>query len=81
MNNKDKAREFCKKVADLAEEYGLSFFLVTEGVSITRNKGVDAVRHARICHEEWERNHGENPNEDWIKDKKMSVEDIENIFG
>lgn len=81
--NKDKiklAREFCKEVAELAEKYGLSFFMVTEGASIARNKGVEAVRHARECHEKWEKEHGEDPNEDWIKDK-ISVEDIENLFG
>ena len=35
-NKIDKARELCSKVAELSKEYGLSFFFVTEGASITR---------------------------------------------
>ena len=33
MNNIEKAREFCSKVKDLANEYNLSFFVVTEGAT------------------------------------------------
>lgn len=62
-----QARNFCKEVADLAEKYDLSFFLVTEGASITRNNGVEAVRHARECHEKREKKNGHDPNEDWMK--------------
>ena len=69
-NKIDKARELCGKVADLSKEYGLSFFFVTEGASITRNNGCDAVRHAREAQIEWEKKNGADPDEDWIKDKK-----------
>ena len=69
-NKIDKARELCSKVADLSKEYGLSFFFVTEGASITRNNGCDAVRHAREAQIEWEKKNGADPDEDWVKGKK-----------
>ena len=69
-NKIDKARELCSKVANLSKEYGLSFFFVTEGASITRNNGCDAIRHAREAQIEWEKKNGADPDEDWIKDKK-----------
>ena len=43
----------------------MSFFFVTEGASITDNRGNDAVKHARLCHEEWEKAHGEDPKKEW----------------
>lgn len=61
----EKARLFCMEVKKLAQKYGLSFFLVTEGASITDNNGCDAVHNARICHERWEEEHGFDPKEDW----------------
>lgn len=42
-----KARQLCKEVEELCKKYDMSFFFVTEGASITRNKGNDAVRNAR----------------------------------
>jgi hypothetical protein len=68
--NVEKARELCSKVAELAKEYNLPFFFVTEGASITRNNGCDAVRNAREAQIEWEKKNGADPDEDWIKDKK-----------
>lgn len=68
--NVEKARELCSKVAELAKEYNLPFFFVTEGASITRNNGCDAVRNAREAQIEWEKKNGVDPDEDWIKDKK-----------
>ena len=68
--NIEKARELCSKVAELAKEYNLPFFFVTEGASITRNNGCDAVRNAREAQIEWEKKNGADPDEDWIKDKK-----------
>ncbi len=68
--NVEKARELCSKVAELAKEYDLPFFFVTEGASITRNNGCDAVRNAREAQIEWEKKNGADPDEDWIKDKK-----------
>lgn len=68
MENKNdikKAREFCQEVKILAEKYNLSFFLVTEGASVTNNHGCEAVRNARMHHEEWERENGFDPDEEW----------------
>lgn len=73
MNKKEdlkKAREFCQKVKELAKEYDLSFFVVTEGASATSNNGCEAVKNARDNHIKWELEHGEDPFEDWSKDIK-----------
>lgn len=59
--NVEKARELCSKVAELAKEYNLPFFFVTEGASITRNNGCDAVRNAREAQIEWEKKNGADP--------------------
>jgi len=64
-----KAREFCQKVKELANEYGLSFFVVTEGASAINNNGCEAVKNARDNHIKWELEHGSDPYEDWGKDK------------
>ena len=56
--NEKKAREFCLAVKKLNEQFNMSFFFVTEGASITDNRGNEAVKHARLCHEEWEKAHG-----------------------
>ena len=68
MNNIEKAREICSKVKDLANEYNLSFFVVTEGASAISNNGCEAVKHARDCHIDWEKQQGFDPYEDWSKD-------------
>ncbi len=64
-----KSREFCSKVKDLTKLYNLSFFFVTEGASAVSNNGCEAVKHARDCHIEWEKQHNFDPFEDWSKDK------------
>jgi hypothetical protein len=64
-----KAREFCKRVKEIAKEYDLSFFVVTEGASATNNNGCEAVKNARDNHIKWELEHGSDPYEDWGKDK------------
>lgn len=64
-----KAREFCQKVKELAKEYDLSFFVVTEGASAISNNGCEAVKNARDNHVKWELEHGSNPYEDWSEDK------------
>jgi len=64
-----KTREFCKKVKELAKEYNLSFFVVTEGASATNNNGCDAVKNARDNHIKWELEHNFDPYEDWNIDK------------
>ena len=66
--NVEKARELCSKVAELAKEYDLPFFFVTEGASITRNNGNDAVRNAREAQILWENKNNFNPDEDWVKE-------------
>lgn len=65
MNNIEKARAFCSEVRELARKYDLSFFIVTEGASSISNNGCEAVRNARMCHEEWEKANGFDPHEDW----------------
>lgn len=67
-----KAREFCKKVKELAKEYDLSFFVVTEGASAISNNGCEAVKNARDNHIKWELEHGSDPYEDWGKDKQSN---------
>ena len=69
INKIEKAREFCTKVKDLAEQYNLPFFVVTEGASAISNNGCEAVKHARNCHIEWEKQHNFDPFEDWSKNK------------
>ena len=65
----EKSREFCSKVKELAKQYNLSFFVVTDGASAILNNGCEAVKHARDCHIEWEKQHNFDPFEDWSKDK------------
>lgn len=59
------AREFCQKVRNLADEYNVSFFVVTEGASAIKNNNCEAVKNARDCHIKWEKEHGFDPEEDW----------------
>lgn len=66
--NKEEARKFCYEVKLLAKKYDLPFFLVTDGASVTVNNNCDAVRHARLCHIIWEKEHGFDPDEDWNKE-------------
>lgn len=68
ITKEEKARKFCSDVKKLAEQYNLSFFVVTEGASATLNDNCEAVKHARDCHIEWEKQHNFNPFEDWEKD-------------
>ena len=61
----EKARIFCKEVKKLGRQFNLNFFFLTEGASVTSNNGNPAIRHARKCHEEWERQNGFDPDEEW----------------
>lgn len=70
MNNKEKAREFCLEVKNLAKEYDLPFFVVTDGASATSNNNCSAVKNARDAHIKWEQENGYNPFEDWSKNEK-----------
>ena len=70
MNEKQiKAREFCKKVKELAKEYNLPFFVVTDGASATDNNGCEAVKNARDNHKLCEEKNKFDPKEDWSKEK------------
>lgn len=70
----NKSREFCSKVKELAKDYNLSFFVVTDGASAISNNGCEAVKHARDCHIEWEKQNNYDPYEDWLKDKGKNNE-------
>lgn len=76
------ARRFCKDVSELHKrKYAdLDFFLVTNGASVTRNKGDEAVRKCRETLIDYEKKHGSDPNEDWLKsfsyDPPMSYEKL-----
>lgn len=68
------ARQFVSDVKDIAKKYDANFFLVTDGASGTHNDGTNAaVKHARDSHKEWELKHGFDPEEDWGKNKKKSI--------
>ncbi len=54
------------EVECLATRYGLPFFVVTEGASMTRNKDCKAVENARISHIRWEQENGIDSDEDWL---------------
>lgn len=70
------ARKFVKDVGNIAKEYDANYFVVTDGASGVHNSGNEAVRAARKAHEQWERSHGEDPNEDWSKgDKKKAIKE------
>lgn len=61
------SRELMQQVADLAKQYKLPVFAVTDGASITRNNGNPGIKAAREALAKWEKEHGEDPDEDWIK--------------
>lgn len=65
-----KARKFCKEVKELAQQYNLPFFLVTDGASATSNNGCEAVKNARENHIQWELKNNYDPYEDWEKDNR-----------
>ena len=69
----EKAREFCQKVKELAKEYDLSFFVVTEGASAISNNGCEAVKNARDNHIKWELEHNSDPYEDWSKSESENL--------
>ncbi len=63
-----KAREFVSEVMNLANEYELNCFVVTDGASGITNTNNPAVEHARKCHTEWEIENGIDPEHDWSDD-------------
>lgn len=80
-DNKNRAREFVSKVRELANEYGLPFFVVTDGASATSNNGCEAVRVARDHHIQYELSIGSDPYEDWSRSDVISfpVEELEEL--
>lgn len=68
-----KARQFCADVRTLASKKNLPFFVVTNGASAYSNDGNEAIRHARDMHIEWEKTHGEDPDEDWSSQMESIV--------
>ena len=77
MNKKD-LRLFLNEVDKLAKLYNADYFIVTNGGSKYSNRGEGAIEHARRCHEDWEREHGFDPTEDWAlaEAQKMFIADI-----
>lgn len=67
-----KARRFVAEVTELAQAYGLNFFVVTDGASAIRNEGNPAVAHARACHTQWERANGVDPAHDWAREPETA---------
>ena len=65
--NVDKVREFLNDVNDLANTYGVNYFIVTDGASRISNNGNEAVKSARDAHIKWELDHGHDPYEEWDK--------------
>lgn len=74
MNKDDnkiiKAREFCMKVKELAKEYNLPFFVVTDGASAIDNNGCKAVKNARDSHIKWEKENNIDFSENWSIEKQ-----------
>ena len=67
MKKLTKAQEFCLKVKQLAKEYNVPFFVVTDGASATVNSDCEAVAHARCAHIQWEKQHKIDPEHSWEK--------------
>lgn len=65
------ARKFVRDVGKLAKKYNANYFIVTDGASGTSNNGNPAVRHARQCQIEWEKQHGFDPDEDWSNESAL----------
>lgn len=65
FNKIEKARHFCQDVRELAREYDLPFFIVTDGASSTSNNECEAVKYAREKHRQWELKNNFDPDEDW----------------
>lgn len=80
-DNRSQAREFVSKVRELAKQYDLPFFIVTDGASATSNNGCEAVRVARDNHIQYELSIGSDPYEDWSRSDVISfpVDELEDL--
>lgn len=54
--------------------YDLPFFIVTDGASVTSNKGCEVVRVARENHIKYEFSKRYVPYEDWSKDGEQAID-------
>lgn len=70
MSKIEKARKMCTEIGELAKKYDLPVFAVTDGASVTRNNGCEAVRYHREQQIKWEVRNGFDPDEDWLKGYK-----------
>ena len=60
-----KSKDFIKKVKELAKEYNLNFFIVTNGASAISNKGNEIVEKHRSLQIELDKEMGINPFDNW----------------
>lgn len=60
-----KSKNFIRKVRELAKEYNLNFFIVTDGASAISNKGNKIVEKHRILQIELDKEMGINPFDNW----------------
>ena len=65
MKHLTPAQKFCLEVKKLAKDYGLPFFVVTDGASAVVNRDCPAVQHARKAHIQWEKKNKIDPAHDW----------------
>mgnify|MGYP000519633769 CR=1 FL=1 len=73
--NTEEARKFVADVRKIAKKYDANFFIVTDGASGYNNgpNSNPAVKNARDQQIEWEKKNGFDPDEDWSKSIKESV--------
>ena len=79
----NEARKFLQDVDEISQKYNANFFMVTDGASMTRNSRGEsnpAVKNTRDSQVDWENKNGEDPNEDWLKDKVKESTDIFNFI-
>lgn len=65
------ARKLCNAVRKLARKYNANYFFVTDGASSYSNgngKHNPAAKEMRDHMDDWERNNGFNPDDDWTND-------------
>ena len=60
-----KSKVFIRKVRELAKEYNLNFFVVTDGASAISNNGNKIVEQHRMLQIELDKEMGINPFDDW----------------
>lgn len=66
-SKKLKVIMFLNQVRKLAKEYDVNFFCISDGASAMSNNGNKEITRLRKLHEEWEKQNGFDPKEDWSK--------------